>query len=170
MAVEVFGVTSTHFASYLPQVEVQDTGTPLTDARLTEVIEGAAAQVGAAVVAAWGDVVAEIALDTASTAYRNCQYCTVVLATPHVVEAAHHLIDGDAFDRLEERARELRAQLFKDPAKVIGYVPATDGLPASASVATSTRDLALPTDTESKRARRKFGGRRGAIDEGGWTF
>lgn len=170
MAVEVFGVDAAHFASYLPQVEVQDTGTPLTSTRLLEIIEGAAAQVGAAVVAAWGDVVAEIALDTASTAYRNCQYCTVVLATPHVVEAVHHMLDGDSFDRLEERAKELRAQLFKDPAKVIGYVAATGGLPASAAVATSTRDLGLATDTESKRARRKFGGRRGSVDEGGWTF
>jgi hypothetical protein len=169
VTVEVFGVTATHFAAYLPQVEILASGAPLTDARLSEVVEGAAASVAAAIVAAWGDVVATIAADAASTAYRNCQYCTVVLATPHVVEAAHHLIDGEAFDRLEERARDLRAQLFKDPSRVIGYAPALD-VALSGSVATSTAALDLPQDTASKQTRRRFGGRRVGVNEGGWQY
>jgi hypothetical protein len=169
MAVETFGVDQTHFAAYLPQIEVESSGVPLTNARLLEIIEGAAAEVAAAVVYTWGDVVSVIAADTGSTAYRNCQYCTIILATPHIIEAAHHLIDGEAFARLEERAENLRDRLFKKAARVIAYVPpSTPESGQTAGAQTSTQYLGIPLDQSSQRSRRRFGGRSAGGDEGGW--
>lgn len=170
MAVETWGVDQTHFAAYLPQVEVDDGSgvSPLTVTRLAEIIEGAAAEVNAAIVQRWGTSAVEaIAADTTSDAHRNCQLATVTLATPYVLESAHHMAEGDTIDRMEDRARDLRRRLTKDAAKVIAYDPPGS---SDAVAGSSTASLGLDTSATAARTRRRYDGRATGRDEGGWTF
>lgn len=167
MAVEVYGVDATFVAAYLPQVTVTATG-PLTSARLTELIEGAAAIYNGRLIARFGaGTPATIGADATTDAYRNAQNGIITLATPQILMAAHHL----AADVLaaQEAASELLDLIDHDPIAATGY---TSDESYSPGVATSTAGLGLSTTTASRRDRRAYDGATSATgkDEGGFIW
>jgi hypothetical protein len=169
VAVEVFGVDAAHFAAYLPHVDVGD-GSVVTSARLTEILEGAAARLAGYLTSTYGaSAAAEIALGTASVAYRNCQRCVVTLAAPDVLLAAHHASTSDFTAQINDRAEALIVALRRDADSEIGWRPG--GAQSNpGAVATSTQSLGLSIDADSQQGRRRFGGRQNGQRERGWVY
>ena len=92
MAVETFGVTQAIVEAHLPMVIIDSaTGTLLTSARLTILLNSAAARVNALVDGAFGDgSSATIALDSTTIQYNNAQRLVLAALLPDVLRAAHH--------------------------------------------------------------------------------
>lgn len=163
MAVEVYGVDQTHVQSYLPQLAV-GANSPLTSDRFTEVVEGAAARVNG-ILSAAGFSSSDIAGDTASDAYRNCQRLVVIVAAPDLLFASHHTAAIDEVERLHELANGELDRLRRDPVATTGYTADTTRAPMSG---TSTNYRSLTTTTAKARTRRFFDSRRPGKDEGGF--
>jgi hypothetical protein len=157
MAVTTFGVTSTTLATRLPQIDVA-ADAPITAARAAAIIESCAAEVCARIEATWGaGTAATIGADSSSVAYGASARCIVTLALPDYYLAAHHGNDPATYDALVALATDLRDRLRRDPAGVIGYVPAPS---ASQSLQTSTQGLDLDTSDTPTAApmRARWGG------------
>ena len=163
MAVTVYGVDTTQVQAYLPQLAV-GTDSPLTTARLTEVVEGAAARVNGVIRAAGFDP-AVIAADTTTDAYRNCQRIVVVVAAPDLLFASHHTAAMDEVERLAELANTELDRLRRDPVAALGY---TDDSTRTPNTTTSTSYRSLDTTTGTARKRFFFDSRRPGKDEGGF--
>ena len=164
MAVQVYAVDATHVAAYLPQLAV-GTDSPLTSARLTEVVEGAAARVNG-VIRAVGFVPGDIAADTTTDAYRMCQRLVVVVAAPDLLFASHHTAAMDEVERLTELANTELDRLRRDPA-ILGDISDSSRTP---NTTTSTSYRNLDTTTATARSRFFFDSRRPGKDEGGFHF
>ena len=163
MAVEVYGVDTTHVQSYLPQLSVGSTS-PLTTARLTAVVEGAAARVNG-ILSAAGFSSSDIAADTTTDAYRNCQRLVVIVAAPDLLFASHHTAAIDEVERLHELANTELDRLRRDPVATTGYTADSSRTP---NTTTSTSHRGLDTTTATARTRRFFDSRRPGKDDGGF--
>lgn len=163
MAIEVYGVDTTHVQSYLPQLSV-GASSPLTTTRLTEVVEGAASRVNGILLAA-GFVPADIAADTTTDAYRNCQRLVTIVALPDLLLAAHHVAALDEIERLTDMAIAELDRLRRDPVAATGYTSDSTRTP-NTTTSTSYRDL--DTSTAKARTRRFFDSRSPGKDEGGF--
>jgi len=169
MAVETFGVDQAHVESYLPQLLIS-AASKLTPARMAEIIEGAAARVGAVIEAAFGaGTVVEIALDSAGLEYRNCQLLTVRQAGPDLLAAQHGHTAVDGYQDMLELARDEMAGLQRNPAATIGRVSDKTSFP---SVSHSTARMGLDTSVGALREARVHDGRnrRSGRDQGGYIW
>lgn len=129
---------------------------------ITEHIEGAAAELNGILVAAFGTgTPAQIATDTGSDAYRNCQTFIMCVATPHLLLGMHHIAAQDAIDAANERADMCRERLERNPL-LLGYVPSAG--PGYPGAQTSTQAIGLSTTVEAQRESRKFDSRRDGKD------
>ena len=167
MAIEIFGVDQTFMQAYLPQVGM-GTNYPITTARLTTIIEGAASQLYSALTAAYGSgIIGTITADTTSPVYSRCQTLIRDIAMPHILRAAHHISADIDFEFYDELAKEARKDLRKDPLGEIGQ--SSTGM--SPNVETSTKYLDLDVaSTDKIRARRKYDDRGHGKDEGGFVW
>lgn len=169
MAVETFGVDQTFVASYFPQLLISETS-KLTPARMAEIVEGGAARVSAVIEAAFGTgTVAEIATDTTSIQYRNCQSLVVRQIGGELLAAQHGHTAVDGYSDLMQMAEDDLNRLQRNPAAVIGRTEDTTYFP---SVTTSTGHRSLDTDVDTLRASRLHDGRsrRFGKDSGGYVW
>ena len=162
MAVESYGVTKSLAETYLAQLGF-DTDSPIDGTtEITEHIEGAAAELNGILVDAFGTgTPAEIATDTASDAYRNCQTFIMCIATPHLLLGMHHVAAQTAIDAANERADMCRERLERNPG-ILGYVPAAG--PGRPGAQTSTQAIGLATTTADLRDARKYDSSRDGKD------
>lgn len=166
MAVETYGVDQTHVQSYLPQVDV-GANSPVTSDRLTEIIQGAAARVNAAIRGAGIDP-ADVASDTSSDWYRAAQRIVMLFVRPDLLDAAHHPTAHDVRADLLEEAYDELERLRQNIRSALGYDAATTLGPAAV---TSTSRMGLDVTTETEIAKRRhFDGRRGAKKEGRYVW
>jgi hypothetical protein len=163
MAVQTYSVDETHVGSYLPQLAV-GASSPLTSARFSEVVEGAAARVNG-ILRAVGFDPADIAADTSSDGYRNCQRLVVIVAAPDLLLASHHTAAIDEVERLHDLARVELDRLRRDPVAVTGFTSDSSRTP---NTTTSTSYRSLDTTTGKARRRFFFDSRRPGKDEGGF--
>lgn len=167
MAVETYGVTQTIIQSYLGQLTITSVS-PVTPSRLTSIIEGAAARLNAALIRSFGSSApADIATDTASDAYRNCQRVVVMLAIPDILLSQHYTGAADVVAGLRDNAEAALQGVVTDPVGAIGHVTSE---PRAPGVYSSTIALDLDTTTEVARSRRYWDGRRGLKDDGGFIW
>ena len=171
-SVQTFGVDADRIKASLPQIVIDSgTGILLTTTRATTIINNAAARVCALIEAAFGaGTAAEIAADTTTIQYANCQRLVVCASIPDILRASHHppMVDAEIRELLADYNAQLELAI-SDPARAIGRVD--DDTSVSA---TSTRfaALSLSTTTSAQRKRRMFDGRNDAlgVDEGGFQW
>jgi len=137
-ALQTFGVTSTILSAYLPQVGFEGADDLLTTARVTQLVEDAAAEVCGYLVAAGVDVTA-LAADTSSAAYKLVQRVTVRYTLPLIMRAVG--MAAEAILASEEGAEKAMARLIANPA-LLGYDTATNGDTYAWSRAQDFSDLA----------------------------
>lgn len=143
-ALDTFDVDATLLQTRLPQVGMGGSSDVLTSARVTSIIEDAAAEVCGVLVAA-GLPVSDIAGDTASIAYRQVQRLICDMAIPLVVRAiqGHSPAIAAAVEQMETRARERLARVERNPA-ILGYDSDND---VSPGVYTTVSEHASLSDT-----------------------
>ena len=169
MPVEVFGVDQTFVESYYPQLLIGATS-KLTPARMTEIVEGGAARVGAVIEAQFGaGTVDEIALDPTSLEYRNCQGLTVRQIGAELLAASHGHTAVDGYEDLLRMAEEEMDRLQRNPAAMTGRTTDKGYYP---SVTTSTGYRGLDTSLTALRSGRVHDGRsaRSGKDSGGYIW
>ena len=167
MAIEVFGTDQTVIESYYPQLLIS-ASSKLTPARMAEIVEGAAAAVGAIIESAFGHgTVSAIATDTTSLEYRNCQQHVIVVAGPELLAATHGHTAVEGYTDLADLKNEALDRLQRNPAAAIGRVQDATMYPG---VSSSTQYRNLKTTTAALRAGRTFDGRsrRAGVDSGGF--
>ena len=167
MPVEVFGVDQTFVESYYPQLLISATS-KLTPTRMTEIVEGGAARVGGVLEAQFGaGTVDEIALDSTTLVYRNCQGLTIRQIGAELLAAQHGHTAVDGYEDLVRLAEDEMERLQRNPSAMTGRTTDTSYFP---SVTTSTGYRNLPTDLYSLREGRTFDGRSGRSgkDSGGY--
>ena len=173
MAVQTFGVTEAVVEAHLPMIVIDSgTGTLLTSARLTILLDSSAARVNALIDGAFGEGTSTtISSDATSIEYLNSQRLVLAALIPDVLRAAHHppSINNEIASLIADYDAQLQL-LISDPARALGIVKD----PTSVS-ALRSRVLSLGIDTTSttkKRARREFDGRSNllGVDEGGFQW
>jgi hypothetical protein len=170
--VQTFGVDSDRVLAEAPMLLIGDgTGTLVTSARATVLIQAAAAKICSIIEASFGaGTAAEIAaLATDSIQFLACQHLTAVTALPAFIRAAGYptAVDSAITGLIEENEREL--DMFRDhPAAAIGRVSDTSRID---NIRTSTSELGIDvTDTALVRSRREFDGRSAGTDEKGYQY
>jgi hypothetical protein len=167
MAVETWGVDADHVAAYIPQLVV-GSSSPVTSARLTIIIKGAAGRMNARLRGAGLDP-ADIAADTASDWYTAVQEILVVLIKADCLDAAHHPTGAsDVTALLREDAYERIATLRSDIRSATGYDAPAAVAPGTLSTS-AERGLTLGQDEADVLDRRRFGGG-GATTRDRWHF
>ena len=173
MAVQTFGVDETIVEAHLPMILIDSgVGTLLTSARLTILLNSAAARVNALIDGAFGEGSStSIASDATSIEYSNAQRLVLAALLPDVLRAAHHppAIGGEIASLIEDYDNQIQL-LISDPARAIGRV--NDPTSVSA-LRDRVASVGLDTTSTSKtRARRQFDGRNNllGVDEGGFQF
>ena len=173
MAVQTYGVTESLVEAHLPMIIIDSgAGTLLTSARLTILLNSAAARVCALIDGAFGaGASVSIASDATSIEYNNAQRLVLAALLPDVLRAAHHppAIGGEISELVEDYEAQIQ-HLINDPARALGLTN-----DATSVSALRSRVLALGLDTTDKtktRARRQFDGRNSllGVDEGGFQF
>lgn len=158
MAVEIFGVTEAKIEANLPMVQIDSaTGTLLTSARLTILIEQAAAQINAYIEAGCGaGSVVTFAADTTTYTYANATRGIIAAASILVVTATSHVfaasIEGQQWI---EGQREIVAEFRSDVARALGV---TGDNSTISSVHGRMQTLDLSQSTTAKMGRRIFDG------------
>ena len=171
--VQTFGADSDRVLALAPMLLIGDgTGTLITTARSTALLNAAGARICAILEASFGaGTSADIAaLGATSIQYLACQRLVAMAALPGFLRAAAHpsAIDSQIVNMLAENEEEIR--FFTDkPAAAIGRVSDTSRID---QIRTSTAELDLDTDTASLRARREFDGRSSelGVDEHGYAY
>ena len=173
MAVEIFGVTEAVVEANLPMLIIDSgTGTLLTTARLTILLDSAAARINGLIDGAFGaGTCTSIALDTATVEYANAKRLVLAALIPSLLRAAHHppAISADIQGLIADYTAQID-MLISDPARALGRV--NDETSVSA-VRTRVASLGLDTTTTSvNRARRSFDGRNPllGVDEKGFQW
>jgi hypothetical protein len=172
MTVQTFGVTETLVEAHLPMILIDSgAGTLLTSARLTILLNSAAARVNALIDGAFGEGSStSISSDATSIEYNNAQRLVLAALLPDVLRAAHHppAIGGDISGLIEDYDAQIQ-MLISDPARALGLVNDPTSVSALRSRFIS---LGLSTTTTAQRARREFDGRSNllGVDEGGFQF
>jgi len=162
MAVTTYGVNLALVETYLAQLGF-DTDSPIDGTtEITAHIEGAAAELNGILVDTFGTgAPAEIAADSASDAYRNCQTFIMCIATPHLLLGMHHVAAQSAIDAANDRADMCRDRLERNPG-LLGHVPSAG--PSRPGAQTSTEAIGLATTTTDLRDSRKYDSRRDGKD------
>ena len=173
MAVQTFGVTESIVEAHLPMLLIDTgTGTLLTSARLTILLDTAAARVNGLIDGAFGaGTSTTIATDTASVEFGNAKRLVLAALLPDVLRAAHHppAVGADIQGLIDDYNAQLE-ELISDPARAVGRV---DDDTSVSAVRTRVAALGLDTtDTEKLRSRRQFDGRNAllGVDEGGFQW
>ena len=171
--VETFGVTETIVEAHLPMVVINaDTGTLVTSARFTILLDKSAARINALVDGAFGSGTSgAISADSSSVEYINCQRLIIAALIPIILRAAHHppSISGVIQGLIADLDAQIQ-ELVDDPARAIGRV---DDPTSVSALRGRVASLGLDTtDTEKKRSRRMFDGRSAllGVDEGGFQW
>lgn len=152
MAVETWGVDSTFFQSFHPQISVSSSG-PLTEARLTTIIKAAAGEVNQIIEGIFGDgAVASFASDTTTNTYQVIAKLVLKVAEPDLLAAAHN---RTAVLETVQQALDFARQRIQDLKANPSEIDTTDDT-RGGSVATSTDYLGLNTSEASRANRRNF--------------
>lgn len=133
--IQTFGATTT-IQSRLPQADMEGTGDLLTTAVLAQFVNEAAAEV-CGVLLSCGIVPADIAAETTSVAYYQCQRLVVDLAVPSIMRALNGLgigVQGD-IEQAETRARARLERIESNPT-LLGWDTDTDVAPGAYSTVT----------------------------------
>lgn len=138
-ALQTFGVDAVELQSLLPQIGMEGTDDLLTTARISQIVDGAAARVCGVLVAA-GLVPADIAADTASSAYARCRELIIHLSLPGVMRA---VVGAAPADVIADRASAIAdLDAIRDNAALLGFDSDTSIDPAAWTTTSAYADLA----------------------------
>jgi len=173
MAVQTFGVTESLIEARSPMIKIDSaTGTLLTSARLTILIDSAAARVNALIDGAFGSGAStDIATDATTIAYNNAQRLVIAAVIPDVLRSSQHApaVEAEIAGLVEDCHAQLQLAI-SDPVRALGLA---DDPTSVSALRSRVASLGLDTTTTSTvRARREFDGRNAllGVDEGGFQF
>lgn len=144
-----YGVDADTIKTYLPGVPVDDAAM-ITPARLTTIVSHAAARVNGVLLSA-GFTPADIAADTSTVGYINCQRLTAILALPHILNAITTAAPPANLKALIESAERDLTKIATTPT-ALGFADNSTS-PAAAS---HISIMGLPTDQASINKRRPY--------------
>lgn len=144
-----YGVDADVIQTYLPGIPI-DANALLTSARLTTLISHAAAQVNGVLLSA-GFTPSDIAADTSTVGYLNCQRLVAVLTLPNIFEAMQMSAVPANVKAVLDRAHKDLAMVETHPTR-LGFADNTIAPAASSHIDI----LGLPTDAASRDKRREW--------------